>query len=340
MRSTVVILMFACALLPLTGCTTGPDGSAAQPPAGFSSTAPAHTYADTAVMAIVNGQPIYMSQLNALLVGEFGFAMSQHLVADEVVRQESQALKVTVNDADIQAENDAVLRRALPSAPQSPAERERLLTQLQGQFGVSPRIWDIVMRRQALLRKIAVTKINITEQELRSEFDDQYGKQVFIRDIQVATITDAERLLKELVAEKDPSALEAKFISLAKKNSAGPTAASGGMLPVITKNGNNVHPVIRNAAMAMTEVGAVSPIVANGTSFHILYLVGREDPKNVKFEDVKDRLHKLIEERQVATLQQQILGQLIENARKSGRLTYVHPVLKAEADKAMAPQPK
>ena len=285
------------------------------------------------VAVLVNGQPVPVAKLNDLLLRAYGMEMARHLVASELVRQEAGKQNVTVTDADVQAENDHTLQRLFGTvtAPKgdpaalkaAAAQREQLLAQLLEQKKVSRTQWQIAMRRSATLRKLAEREATVADQEVRDEFNSQFGQKIVVRHIQTATLTKAQELLTRLYGEK------ADFEDLARRHSAHPSAENGGLLPPISRRGGDasIPPAIRQAALAMTKIGEYSDPIQTGTSFHILKLERIIEPQNVKFEDIRDQLRAALLERNVLVLQPKILQRLIQKAN----IVYVHPVLKRQA---------
>ena len=187
---------------------------------------------------------------------------------------------------------------------------------------VSRTQWQIAMRRSATLRKLAEQEATVTDQEVRDEFNVQFGQKVVVRHIQTATLTKAQELLTRLYGEK------ADFTDLARRHSTHPSAKDGGLLPPISRRGADVSipPAIRQAALAMKKVGEYSDPIQTGTSFHILKLEEIIEPQNVKFEDARDQLRGALLERNILVLQPKILQRLIQKAN----IEYVHPVLKRQ----------
>ena len=53
-------------------------------------------------MAYVNDQPIYLAELNRLLIHGYGMAVALQLFANELVRQHAERKNVTVSEADLE----------------------------------------------------------------------------------------------------------------------------------------------------------------------------------------------------------------------------------------------
>jgi parvulin-like peptidyl-prolyl isomerase len=310
---------------------TRPDADKNPAPAPAATTEPAVEAAPAApvadeVMATVNGEPILMSVLHRNLVRDYGMQEAQQLIANELVRQQAAKEKISVSDSDVKAMHDRTLEQMFPSMPA--AQRDSLLEQLLTQNRISRGQWDSIMRRNALLAKLAEPKIRITEQDLQEAFGDAYGQKFVVRHIQTVSLAEAQRLRKELISTK------ADFADAARKYSTNPSAADGGLLPPISKDSKGVPPAIQQAAMAMKKVGEISEPVLAGTAYHLLYLEQIVPPQDVKFQDVKTKLEKNLRSRQIRILQQEMLAKMIREATEKGDIQYVNPVLKEQAEKA------
>jgi parvulin-like peptidyl-prolyl isomerase len=200
-----------------------------------------------------------------------------------------------------------------------PEQRERLLAQFLTEKGLSRERWDMMAARNAMLRKLAEPRIAVTEEMLRREFGEQYGRQVVVRHIEVESLDQAERVLNEL---KDG----ADFARLAVRLSKNPSAAQGGLLPAISQESPPEMPLaIRQVALAMETPGELSDPVKVGYAFHILKLQEVIEPKDVRFEEVRPELIAAVTARLTRQMQQQVLRELMSKAQYE----YVDPVLKS-----------
>lgn len=328
---TVSLILIAAALPALPGDAWG---AATSQPAGKPAAAPTTAPSDGPVAVYVNGAAVPMATLNDLLLRAGGLEMARHLVAGELVRQEAARHKIEITDADVQAEHDRTLRRmfgestgdAKGGAGEAAAgeaaarQREQLLDQLLVQRKVSHVQWRLTMRRSAALRKLAGRDLAVTDQEIRDEFNDRFGRKVVVRHIQTASLADVEKILKRLAEKAD-------FAELARKHSTN-AATRNAPLPPIGKNPDNLQlpPAIRQTALAMKKVGEVSEPIQTGTAFHLLKLEAIVKPDEAKFEDVEDDLRDAVRSRKLLLGQQQILQRLIREAN----IEYVNPILKQQ----------
>ncbi|MFP4105848.1 MAG: peptidylprolyl isomerase [Phycisphaerae bacterium] len=279
------------------------------------------------VLVRVGGEPIYMAALDRLILPAHGLSAAQQLIATEVVRQEAEKEGISVTDEEVRQQNRRTMEKLFPSAT-GPNQRQRLLRQLLQRQRVSEAQWQLTMRRNALLRKLVVDRIRVTEKELDREFGRKYGRQLIIRHIQTATLNDAQKVISEA---KKPGA---DFAELAKQYSTNPSGKTGGLLGPVTAESYNILPAIKSTALQMDTPGEISDPVQVGTAFHVLKLERIEEPKDVKLAEVREEITRDVRYRKSAALQQTLLKRLITQAEKDGRIQYVHPILKRLVDEA------
>jgi foldase protein PrsA len=279
-----------------------------------------------AVMATVDGRPIYMSDLNDLLVRAHGVAMAYQLVAGEMVRQAAEANHLSATDREVQEEGDRTMAEMFGLVERG-GQRERLLDEWLRQRGMSYKQWQMIMLRNVLLRKLVEPRVTVSDEDLAKEFGRQYGRKVQVRHIQTESLTSAQQALKKLEEGAD-------FAELARQMSVNPSAAEGGLLPPIDQDSRTLPPALTEAALALKRVGETTDPIQVETAFHILKLEKIIEPQNVKFADVKDKLSQDVRRRRLRSESQKLLGELIKAAQDGHRIQYVDPVLKAQVQAA------
>ncbi len=279
-------------------------------------------------MATINGQPIYMADIREILLYSYGVPIAEQLIANELVRQECQRLKVSVSDKDVAAANDKALEQMFPTL--DPPQRAKGLEETLVRKNVTRKQWDFTMRRNAQLAKLAEPFIKITEDDIQQAFGNAYDRKVVVRHIQLASLAEAQDVLDRLQKGAD-------FLQLLKEKTKNPvTVANGGWLAPISQR-SQCPPAIKDTALAMTKVGQISPVVQAGEVFHILKLEQIIPPQNVRIDDVREKLRQQIHDEQLNLLQQRILLKLIQDAKAKGAVKFANPVLRElweEAEKA------
>lgn len=333
MRS-IALLLFT-AVVAVGGCgplkTIEESGAAptAEPapptPRPETTTAPTATTrpAAGAVMAYVNGRPIYMRRLHEMLVRSHGVEQGRQLIASELVAQAAEEQNLTASDEEIAAEHERTLERMFPDDVSGSEQKERLLEHLMVQRGVPREEWRMTMRRNVLLGKLAGPRATVGEAELRTQFEERYGRKFVVRHIQTASLSDAQNALERLRKGAD-------FAQLARKVSKNRSAATGGLLQPIGPKAPGLPPPLRKAARSMKTPGEISEPIQVGTTYHVLHLERIIESQNVKFEDIKDSLAEAVRDDKLRALKPQILAELI----RLGRVEYVDPILKRKSKAA------
>jgi len=289
-----------------------------QAPAAAHTAAPADAEAGAGeVMAYVNGEAINMRPLYDVLLRSYGLEASQRLVAAAVIRQEARRQGITITDSDIRDETDRTLERIFGTV-ESSEQRERMLEQFLERFELTHEQWQLTVRMNAYLTKLAEPQVTVSDRELRDEFNRQYERKVVIRHIQTASLAQAQDILRKLEAGAD-------FESLAFRYSTNASGQDGGLLPAIGPNTTGVPPAIRQAALAMNSVGEISEPVQVGSTYHVLRLEEIIPPRDVELDAVRAQVAAAVRARKLDELKGQIRRDLFARAN----VEYVNPTLEA-----------
>ncbi|WP_337177725.1 parvulin peptidyl-prolyl isomerase [Paludisphaera sp.] len=184
----------------------------AQAPAGKASTAPAPTPVLTDVkqtaipvnptdaIAIVNDQVITRADLADECVARKGKEILETLINRALIEQALKAQKKEVTAAEIDQEIDSVAGRF-------GIGRQQWLQTLDKERGISPfQYARDVIYPQIAMRKLCEGRVQVTEEDLKSAFEAQYGDKIRARLIMVDTLTKAQAVWEEL--KKNPGGFE------------------------------------------------------------------------------------------------------------------------------------
>ena len=277
------------------------------------------------VMATVNGRPIYMDALLRPLIQVHGPRLAKILIVQELVRQAARRQGISVTEDEVSAEEARALKRIFGEHV-SPDQRQRMLDELLRRRGLTRQLWRQTMRQNALLRKMALPKLTVTDSMLKVEFARRYGEKVEISHIALPSLSEAEKIIRRLKAGADFAELARKYST----NSA--TAARGGRLPPFSREDDAVPQAIRDAAFALRP-GEISGIVQTGTEFHVLKLHKRYPSAKVRFEAVKDELRRQL----LARLVERMKARIVARLSRSARIEYVNPLLRRAAGEDTSP---
>lgn len=310
MRNTMIVVLVMTVFMLVGGCAP-PEPVDPQPPTPLrhdtsTNVSGAANLEDSPVMALVNGKPIYMHQLYDVLVRGQGLAMGQQLIVTEIVKQEADRNNVALEPQDIEREHQRMLADTF-STVEEPQQRERLLAQFLQEKQMPRVTWDMAVERNALLRKMVLPRLNVTDESLQREYTEHFGRRVQVRHIEVESLNEAQRMLNMLMDGED-------FVELVRKYSKNPSAANGGLLPPISA-ASELPPAMLQVAMALSQEGQISSPVKVGYAFHILRLEKIIPAKNVSFEDARVALEDLVRQKMATHAQQQLLVELMRQAK-------------------------
>jgi len=269
----------------------------------------------------VNGKPIKMSELVKPLVEGYGLNVLLHAAQLNMAEQKAAEQKVKVTQADVDAELDRTLKSAFQDAPKE--DYPELLNQLLTKQGFSRPEFDMVMRVNAILRKIAEPQIvgKVTDGMVREEFNAVYGETAVIKHIQCANLQETSKVLSRLAAGDKFEDL----VHTASRN--GVTPSADGTLPRFSRQTESwsvplgtLPPKVPEGFKAFAfdpkvKPGDVSDPIQAGDGFHILKMVSRNSPKIVDFEKVKEKLRTDLEQQIVERGITQLRGQLAQMVR-------------------------
>jgi len=309
-------LLWLAAEVLVAGCTGVASGPTPAPPRETGAAAEAPT--DDRPAATVNGEAIRYRQLYDVLIDAGGQDALSQLVLTAAVNQAARREGITVTAADIADETAKTLQEFVPGI--EPAQHETLLKRILAQQR-NPRIyWDMTIRRNAILRKMAVSRVRITDAMLTAEYNRRYGLKVVCRHIQCASAIDAQKLLKRIADGEDFAELARRFSTNAA------TAAKGGLLPPFSRDERRYPDPIRDAAFDLAD-GEVSEIIQVDRDFHILKREKVLPRRDVAFEDVKDELRRTLFDAGIRPM----ITRLSHELYNAADVQILDPVLKSQA---------
>jgi parvulin-like peptidyl-prolyl isomerase len=242
-----------------------------------------------------------------------GLALTEDDLRQERQRTLQQAFGEM--DAKIQQQVDAAVARNDQAAAeklraQLKIDHEQMLQQLLAQQRVTRPEFEIVLRTNAYLRKIAESEIKeISDDLLRKRFETEYGATVRVRHIQGGNVAELQAARTRLNAGEPFE----KVAREASRNAR--TGALGGELPRFGLATTNIPDNFKEAAFALKE-GDVSEIVECEGVYHLIKLEQKFAPRAVKFENVKESLREKVREQLVQGIVLKFRDDLAQQARE------------------------
>ena len=272
------------------------------------------------VVALVNRDPIYLRQLDEECINRHGADVLQGVIGRRMLELDCKQHQVTVSEQEIDAEiARAAAQITKPLADGSP-DVKGWLARVSKQQGVSIETYrrEVVWPAVAL-KKLAVGRIDVTDEDLMKGFDANYGPRVRCRAIVLNNLRRAQevweaartnkptvenfgnpRPAQELseVARANKPTIE-NFGELAAKYSIERSSrALDGQVPAIRRYGG--QPDLEKEAFAL-KPGELSGVIQVDDKYVILFCEGYTKPIDVKFaevqkdiaEDIRDKKERL-----------------------------------------------
>lgn len=225
------------------------------PAAKRTTTTRAGTSEKPQVVAVVNRESITRQQLAQQCLERYGEQVLESLVNKHLIRQACRQQGIRITNQDIEQEIAKIASRFNLSVDRwmNLLAEERNITAEQYRRDI---IWPTLA-----LKGLAADNLVVTDEQLQSEFESEYGPKVQTRMIAVSDRARAEELLAQ--AKANPK----EFGNLAKEHSQDPnSAAARGLIPHIRKHVGD--PKVEKVAFAM-KPGEISPIVEVASQFLI-----------------------------------------------------------------------
>lgn len=282
-------------------------------------------------IATVNGRAIPLARLHELLMRSRGSEVLEELIGLETAAMAATARGVTVTQDDVDREYDRALRQLVdPLSSISPGaidrdRAEQLLDTVLTRRRVSREEFQLVMRRNAYLRKTVELDLNFTTEALRRETDRLYGKRAVVRHIQLASRGAVERVTASLATGKT-------FDELARRLSANTSsAARGGLLDPFSQGDESVPGAFREVAFSL-KPGEVSGPVRVGEWYHLIALERIVPAETVDFDQVRSEVEQILRER---TADQSMFA-VFEKLFQRATIEISDPALRAAFDRKRA----
>lgn len=302
-------------------------------------------------VARLPGLAISREQFLAPLIEGHGLPVLLNVVQLELARQNAQRMGLELTDADVAEErkrtlsqafgeldakvqqqvDDALARNDNAAAEklrqQGKLDHEQLLEQLLTQQRVTRPEFELVLKTNAYLRKIAEKQVKeIPEETVRKMFDAEYGATVRVRHIQSSSAAELEGAKRRIDAGEP-------FDKVARETSRNArTAALGGELPKFSLAHTGIPDTFKQVAFMLKE-GEVSNIVQSEGAYHLIKLEQKFAPRAVKYEGVRDSLAVKAREQVIQRAVAALRDQLAEQAR--GHLQIEDPVLREQFNRRL-----
>ena len=274
---------------------------------------PATRGVDELAIAFVGGDPIPRRDLINLLLDGHGVGAFEQLLVLHAARRLADERGLTITQADIDAEYDRSIQSLLGETVSGDPEflrrqaGELLLDDVLASRNLARSEFRVVMRRNAYLRKLVDADLEVTDQQLREEFERRYGERVEIRHIQLISRSDVGKVVGQRTAGVD-------FGELAMRYSANRrTGEKRGLLPPFSADDPDIPKALRDAAFSL-PAGRESKAIQVEGWYHLIRVERRLPAQGASFDDLRDDLERSLRPRLTDAHMQTLYAELFGNA--------------------------
>jgi peptidyl-prolyl cis-trans isomerase C len=177
------------------------------------------------------------------------------------------------------------------------------------------------LARMKYVEKVILPTIPITDEAMKKFYDEnqdrmQQPERIKLRQILIVVPADATEEQRSQARQRAEAAQKrAKagedFKALAQEVSEDPTGKQGGELPWVAKGDLRQLPTFEQAGWAL-EKGQVSDVVETPAGFHVIQCMDRQAPRMAQFDEVKDRIHMVLQnqaaQEKLRTVVEELMG--------------------------------
>lgn len=183
----------------------------------------------------------------------------------------------------------------------TPAEVEARLREIHGQDWKDPDpAYRESVRREMIVERTAFADLGqrarVPDSALRAYYEEHRAEYATAARVQIRQIVVAERPKAEALRQQAEGG--ADFAALAQQNSIAPEAKDGGQLPPFAKG---ELPEAFDRAFD-TEPGKISPVIESPYGFHLFLVEARLPPHETSFEEARDKIAVLLNDRALDSL--------------------------------------
>jgi parvulin-like peptidyl-prolyl isomerase len=244
------------------------------------------------VAALLNGTQITMRQLAEECVERHGEEVLDTMIHRTLLEVACQQQRITVSDKEIDEEIARAADMAVKPLPDGTPDVKTFLTMVTEKQHIPADVYrEDVVWPTAAMKKLAGSRITVTEEDLRKGFEANYGPRAKCRAIVMNNLRRAQQVWE--MARKTPT-LE-NFGNLAAQYSIeGGSRALQGEVPPIQKNGG--QPELEKEAFSL-KPGELSGVIQVDDKFVILWCEGYTKPTEVDFAKVRDLIYQDVREK-------------------------------------------
>lgn len=247
------------------------------------------------------------------------------MIAHQLLLDEAKKLDISVTDAEVEQQISQIKRQF----PSQEVFQKQLAANQMTEEKLRQEMRGDDSRVNKLIQTRIIPSVQVSEADARSFYDQNRERmktppRVHLRHILIGVAPKAPAADRETARKKAEDLLQqlnsgGDFAQLAAENSNdSSSAARGGDLSWL-EPGKTV-PAFERAAFALQQPNELSPVVETRFGYHIIQLVERQESQDIPFEQAKNGIGRMIQERKT---QEAIQAHVQELKSKAKIETYI-----------------
>jgi parvulin-like peptidyl-prolyl isomerase len=257
--------------------------------------------------AYIDGNVVTRDEIYQRMLPEHGGDVLAEIVLDRAVTRRLAQEDIGLTESDLNAERDLLLA----SLDTDPDQAARLLQTMRDRRGMNGRRFDATLKRNAGLRALVRSDIDVNEAAIRQAYAFRFGPRYRVRLI----VTDD---LDTLNAVRRQALQGTSFTDLAIEHSTDASASQGGLLSPISPADSTYPKAIRDALPKLgtqRPIDRVSPVIALDAEYALLYLEETITPQDTpEIDAVRAELTEAVRGEVELIRMRQLARSLIEQA--------------------------
>lgn len=239
-------------------------------------------------VAKINGEAISKDELYDVMVEQYGAATVDQIIADKIVASEAKKEKVTITDDELNAEVDK-LKESYGG--------EDVFEQMLASNNTTLDALKEELKSYLTLRKLLVPQIEITDEELKTYFDENKDSLGEAEQVKASHILVEDEATAKEVKQKLTDG--ADFAELAKEYSTDEgTKENGGELGFFARG--TMVTEFEDVAFTL-PVNEISDPVKTDYGYHIIKVEEKKEAKEANFDDSKAEIKETLIDQKMET---------------------------------------
>jgi len=232
-------------------------------------------------LAFIEERSVRREHLEPLLLEAAGGIVLEEVVLDRVLESRCAEAEIRLGRGDLVRERNLLLEELDPADPDRAV---LLLDRLRARRGLGPRRFDLLLRRNAMLRALVADDVRITDEQLQRRHAYRFGPRYRVR-----VVSNPDRAL--VLEAREQAESGAHVPTLAAEYGADISAQRGGLLDAVSPLDER-YPEVMRRQLAVLEPGTVSPVFRIDNGFAFMVVEARIEPtaEPPPLDEVRDEL--------------------------------------------------